>query len=51
MDCASLHGHLDVVKYLHETVGAKCTTNAMIWASNHEVVKYLRENISIFTII
>jgi len=46
MDWASENGVLDVVKYLHETVGAKCITNVMDLASKNgflDVVKYLDE--------
>jgi len=44
MDWASNFGHLEIVKYLHETIGAKCTIDAMDWAIEYnclEVVRYL----------
>ena len=46
MDDAAKNGHLDVMKYLFETVGAKYTHYAMDWAAQNghlEVVKYLNE--------
>jgi len=29
MDWASKNGHLEVLRYLHETVGSDCTTDAL----------------------
>src|SRR4029079_905426 len=48
IDCASRNGYCELVKYLHETVGAKCTTDAMDGASERgylETVKYLHETV------
>ena len=33
MDLAARHGHLDVVKWLHEKPPEGCTTYAMNWAA------------------
>jgi len=51
MDWASLHGHLEVVKYLMRSGalehGKECTEDAMDFASYHgrlEFVKYLHEH-------
>ena len=44
IDLAAAEGHLEIVKYLHETVGAKYTHNAIDLAAAYgylEVVKYL----------
>src|SRR5271154_345079 len=46
MNIPSLNGHLEVVKYLHETVKAQCTVLAMEYASENghlEIVKYLHQ--------
>src|SRR5271170_4867778 len=48
IDFPSRNGHLEVVKYLHETVKATFSDNAMNWASQYghlEVVKYLHEEV------
>ena len=44
MNTAAENGHLDCLKYLHKTVGAKCTENAMYWSvvnGQLECLKYL----------
>jgi hypothetical protein len=46
MEDVSRAGHIEVLKYLHEVVGAKCTVWAMNCASRNghiEVVNYLHE--------
>jgi len=47
MNWASISGHIEVVKYLHEIVGA---TYVMDWASVNghlEVVKYLHKTVGL----
>ena len=48
MEYSCNYGRHNVVKYLHETVGAKCTEDHMEYSCNYgflEIVKYLHENI------
>lgn len=33
MDVSAMHGHLDVVKWLHANRSEGCTTDAMDWAA------------------
>lgn len=33
MDVSAMHGHLEVVKWLHENRSEGCSTNAMDWAA------------------
>lgn len=33
MDVSAMHGHLEVVKWLHENRPEGCSTNAMDWAA------------------
>ena len=47
IDKQAKQGNLQTIKYLH-LIGAKCTTDAMDWASNHgflDIVKYLHETV------
>jgi len=44
MDYAAFYGHLEVLKYLYEEVGAEFTTDAMDWAAENgqlEALEYL----------
>jgi hypothetical protein len=47
MECAVWHGHLEIVKWLHENTDVKCTRWAMDWAAQRghlDILIWLHEN-------
>ena len=47
IDSAALHGHFEIIKWLHENTDSICTVNAINYAAQNghlEIVKWLHEN-------
>jgi len=47
MDWACFHGHMNIVKWIHQNSKEGCTARAMDWAAQNghfDVVKFLHEN-------